>query len=131
MGSGTVLVEGILAGLNVWGIDLNPLACLLAKAKCTTIRPEILKKAGRALLENIEADINNEDLRVETPNFHNIDYWFKDYVIRDLQIIKQRINEIEDKDIKALFLVAFLKQLEIVQIREITSSNFIEYQRKN
>ena len=107
MGSGTVLVEGILAGLNVWGIDLNPLACLLAKAKCTPIRPEILEKAGRALLENIEADINNEDLRVETPNFHNIDYWFKDYVIRDLQIIKQRINEIEDKDIKALFLVAF------------------------
>jgi len=39
------------------GIDLNPLACLLAKAKCTPIRPEILEKAGSALLENIEADI--------------------------------------------------------------------------
>lgn len=107
MGSGTALLEGVLAGLNVWGVDLNPLACLLAKAKCTPIRSEILEEASRVLLENIEADINNENLRVETPNFHNIDYWFKDYVIRDLQIIKQRINEIEDKDIKALFLVAF------------------------
>src|SRR5690606_14681504 len=79
MGSGTVLVEGVLAGLNVWGIDLNPLACLLAKAKCTPIRPEILEETSRALLQNIETDISNADVKVQTPNFYNIDYWFKDY----------------------------------------------------
>lgn len=107
MGSGTVLLEGIMAGMNVWGVDLNPLACLLAKAKCTPINPETLIEVSRVLLENIETDVNNKDLKIETPNFRNIDYWFKDYVIRDLQIIKQRINEIENRDIKALFSVAF------------------------
>ena len=106
-GSGTSLVEGILAGLDVTGLDLNPLACLLSKTKCTPINPKMLEKTSKTLLENIIDDINNENLKVEKPDFHNIDYWFKDYVIRDLQIIKHRINEIKDKDIKALFLVAF------------------------
>ncbi len=106
-GSGTSLLEGVLAGLDVVGLDLNPLALLLSKTKCTPINPEKLERISKVVLENIENDINNENQKVKKPDFYNIDYWFKDYVIRDLQIIKQRINEIEDKDIKALFLVAF------------------------
>ena len=35
-GSGTTLVETIDAGLDAWGIDLNPLACLIAKVKTTS-----------------------------------------------------------------------------------------------
>ncbi|HHW08249.1 MAG TPA: DNA methylase [Clostridia bacterium] len=106
MGSGTVLLEGVLSNVNVWGVDLNPLACLLAKAKCTPIDPDLLKAASTTLLEKIGADMHN-DVALEKPQFQNIDYWFKDYVIRDLQVIKQNIKEIEDKDLKALFFVAF------------------------
>jgi hypothetical protein len=106
-GSGTVLLEGILAGMNVWGLDLNPLACLISKAKCTPINPEILKKTNEILLKNISTDINNKNIKTDKPDFYNIDYWFKDYVIKHLQIIKQRIKEIDDKDIRTLYWVAF------------------------
>lgn len=106
-GSGTVLLEGLLANMNVWGLDLNPLACLISKSKCTPIDPEKLIKTNRSFLKRIIADINNKNLIVEKPNFYNIDYWFKDYVIRDLQVIRQRIKEIDDKDIKTLYWVAF------------------------
>lgn len=106
-GSGTVLLEGLLANMNVWGIDLNPLACLISKAKCTPINPEKLKKTSETFLKRITTDINNESVKIDKPDFYNIDYWFKDYVIKHLQIIKQRIKEIDDKDIRTLYWVSF------------------------
>lgn len=106
-GSGTVLLEGLLAGLNVWGLDLNPLACLISRAKCTPIDPEVLNKTGETLLKRITADITDENLQVDKPDFYNIDYWFKDYVIKHLQIIKQRIKEIDAEDIRTFYWVVF------------------------
>ncbi|MEM3827929.1 MAG: DNA methyltransferase [Conexivisphaerales archaeon] len=38
-GSGGVLVEARLVGLNSIGIDINPLACLLAEVKSSPIDP--------------------------------------------------------------------------------------------
>ena len=106
-GSGTVLLEGLLAGMNVWGLDLNPLACLISKAKCTPINPDKLIKVNEIFLKRITADFNSGKAKIDKPDFYNINYWFKDYVIEHLQIIKQRIKDLEDKDIKALYWVAF------------------------
>ena len=53
-GSGTVLVEGMLSGIEVIaGNDINPLALLLCKAKTTPIQPSALEKARAALLAGI------------------------------------------------------------------------------
>lgn len=41
-GSGTILVEGMLRGLNIVGIDINPLAILLCKAKTTMVSKKSL-----------------------------------------------------------------------------------------
>jgi site-specific DNA-methyltransferase (cytosine-N4-specific) len=60
-GSGTSLLEGVLAGLDVVGLDLNPLALVLSKTKCTPINPEKLERISKVVLENIENDINNEN----------------------------------------------------------------------
>ena len=38
-GSGTILVEGMLRGLDIVGIDVNPLAILLCKVKTTILDP--------------------------------------------------------------------------------------------
>lgn len=46
-GSGTILVEGMLRGLNIVGIDINPLAILLCKAKTTIQKlPGAFRKAS-------------------------------------------------------------------------------------
>ncbi|NVL83943.1 hypothetical protein HWN75_27625, partial [Escherichia coli] len=39
-GSGTVLIEAMLAGRNALGTDLNPLAVMLARAKTHPRKPE-------------------------------------------------------------------------------------------
>ena len=43
-GSGTILVEGMLKGLNIVGIDVNPLAILLCKVKTTILDPVTLEE---------------------------------------------------------------------------------------
>lgn len=53
-GSGTVLVEGMLAGINtVCGNDINPLALLLCRVKTTPLDPAALRKTCTALLDQI------------------------------------------------------------------------------
>src|ERR671925_928189 len=44
MGSGTTLVESKVLGRNAIGIDVNPLACLVAKVKTTNIYKFELEK---------------------------------------------------------------------------------------
>ena len=52
-GSGTALVESKLLGRHAYGIDLNPLAVFLAKAKTTPINPKKLLKEYLVLLERV------------------------------------------------------------------------------
>ncbi|ELC8332631.1 hypothetical protein QYB80_002590 [Clostridium perfringens] len=55
MGSGTCLVEGILAGMDeVYGTDLNPLARLISKVKTTHLHYEDVRNA----IDKIEEKIN-------------------------------------------------------------------------
>lgn len=103
-GSGTALVEARLLGRNAYGIDLNPFAIFLAKAKIAGIDPALLQKQYQSLLNStskIKASV------VETPAFFNIDYWFKDKVVLELAKIKTAIDQIPNEKMRNFFLVAF------------------------
>ena len=58
---------------------------------------------------------NNVDINI--PTFKNIGYWFKPKVILLLQIIKDEINKIEDKDIRDFAFVAFSESIRLVSNR--------------
>lgn len=58
---------------------------------------------------------NNVDINI--PSFKNIGYWFKPRVILLLQIIKDEINKIEDKDIRDFAFVAFSESIRLVSNR--------------
>ena len=52
MGSGTVLLEGILANIEkVYGNDLNPLAHRISKAKTTLIGDEIVQYRDKLVFD--------------------------------------------------------------------------------
>jgi len=103
-GSGTALVESRLLGRNAYGIELNPLATLLAKVKTTPIKPKTLEKDYISLVSNIN---NYKPKKEDLPKFFNIDFWFKESVIYKLTIIKKCINNIKNKDARDFFLVTF------------------------
>src|SRR5919198_3227064 len=56
VGSGTTLVESKILGRHAIGVDINPLACLVAKVKTTNIQKPNLEKIS-AISRSIKQDI--------------------------------------------------------------------------
>ncbi|MFH1551930.1 MAG: transcriptional repressor LexA [bacterium] len=103
-GSGTALVESKLLNRNAYGIDLNPLAIFLARAKTTRINPTTLQRTYLKIINRIQKIKNNN---LEIPQFKNLNFWFKDKIIIELAKIKKVIKEIKNEQIKNFFMVAF------------------------
>jgi len=108
MGSGTALLEATLHDnfIHTYGIDINPLAILIAKVKTTSLDPTLLNTHLEDIIQNI-SPLYTRCENIELPNFFNIEYWFKPNVIRDLAMIKHEIDGITDKNVRNFFLVAF------------------------
>jgi len=109
-GSGTVLVEARLLGRNSIGVDINPLALILARAKTTSINPKTLQDFWSKFRDKISKDILRlrfGEINVKPPNIRNLDYWFKPQVAKELTIIRQYLDEIEDKDLYHFFATCF------------------------
>src|SRR3989337_3604220 len=71
-GSGTTLAEGILAGHNVIGIDIDPLSCLIAKVKTTIVNTSELNKVSDWLVKGIKKK-KKGDFKTECEKIGN---WF-------------------------------------------------------
>jgi DNA modification methylase len=58
MGSGTTIVESYLANMIGVGVDLNPLAHLISKAKmsCLSLQPEVVIEESGSLLQRIDEE---------------------------------------------------------------------------
>jgi hypothetical protein len=109
-GSGTVLVEAQMAGMNSYGVDINPLALLIARAKTTPLDMETLRQWAISLLHSYLEDccrIESEPNYISIPNFFNIEYWFKPSVSRELSALRSRLLAIDDIAVREFFLVAF------------------------
>ena len=115
-GSGTVLVEARAAGLRAIGVDLNPLAVLVARAKTWTVAPRRrsqLREAGHAiagatlaaghaarralgaaapLRKPVGFDPNARDRRLKS--------WFAPHVRRELEDLAARIDELAEDDVE-------------------------------
>jgi len=120
-GSGTVLVEAKLRGLESYGIDINPLALLLSKVKTTIIDPYLLRNEFFKLVSNF---YNIRPENVMPPSFYNIDFWFKPEVAVQLTALKRSIDSINErvKGIKNFFLVAFSET-----VREVSNTRNGEF----
>lgn len=102
VGSGGTMIEARLRRRNSYGIDVHPLAQLVAKVAVTPLDDRELVKSRPRLLKEIYADKGTD---VKIPDFPNRDYWFRAEVVKDLAIITKHINRIDNEDIRDFFLV--------------------------
>ncbi len=89
-GSGTTLVEGLLAGRHAWGVDIDPLARLIARTKATPLPADRIVALADAVERRL-ADSGVEDSW--RPNLPRLEYWFREDVSADLARVKSVIAE--------------------------------------
>jgi len=70
-GSGTTLAEAQRRGYETLGVDLNPIACLIARVKTSPLSDGALRSA------ELVADKLVKDRHVAVPVIPNLDHWFK------------------------------------------------------
>jgi DNA modification methylase len=90
-GSGTVILEALLNQRNSIGIDIDPIAQLVTKVKTTPIKEETLSDSSKQLLTLISERI--KDYSPNIPEFNYRDSWFRSFVLHELGILCDSINE--------------------------------------
>lgn len=103
-GSGTTLVEGLLHGHNVCGVDVDPVARLITKVKTTPIDGEKLDSActqvGREVLSRQRGHF--------VPDLPTLSHWFNESAVADLSVIRDVVEQYrDDPDIYDFLLVTF------------------------
>jgi len=104
-GCGTTLVESKVMGRPSVGVDINPVAVLITKAKITPIDPQKIEKAFAILKTKL--DTYSKDTKVKAPEHERIDYWFKPEEKRKLAFIFAEISKLKDQDIRDFFYCGF------------------------
>jgi len=111
MGSATTLVEAKILGRRSIGIDINPVAYLIAKAKVTPIDPikldDAFSKITSNFIDDSELPLFEKYNQSNVPEHERIDYWFKPEEKKKLRIIYAQIKKIRDRDVRDFFLCGF------------------------
>lgn len=105
MGSGTTLLESFILGRDSFGVDIHPLARLIAKVKTTPIDPDALSTIADGLLASIRSD--GGDCGSLVPEIPNREHWFRPGVLSELATIKKHIWKLRESDSKDFFKICF------------------------
>jgi len=100
-GCGTTLVESKILGRKSVGVDINPVAVLITKAKITPISPVKLEKEFSVLKDKL--NFYSDQTNVRLPTHDRIDYWFEPEEKRKLAFIFKKISELKEQDIRDFF----------------------------
>ena len=86
VGSGTTLLEAQRRGVSSIGVDLNPIACLIARVK-TAPMPTALPETAQKI-----CDVARENKTPRRWNIPNVDHWFKGDVQEAVAALLNEIN---------------------------------------
>ena len=130
-GSGTTLLEALQLKRHAIGIDANPLATLISRAKTTPLTPSALNALAqhRHSTERLAASIepNAPDLFSQGLPFKSLAWrpesdvcetWFMPHVVEELAELKSLINDVADESARTLCTVAFASIIVVVSLQD-------------
>jgi DNA modification methylase len=94
MGSGTTLVEAKRLGRPSVGVDINPVAHLVAEAKTRALEPSLLQGAIACVHDRVTSSLqpslfSQQPLPTDCSDWHErLRYWFRDDVLQALSQIQ-------------------------------------------
>ncbi|ASS73238.1 modification methylase [Bacillus atrophaeus] len=102
-GSATVLYEAKKLGLKTYGIDINPLANLIAHVKVDGVN----KKYALKVIGSIELSLLGDSFNYDIHDFINIDKWFRKDIKESLSKLRHLILRVDDLHIRRYLWVCF------------------------
>ena len=94
-GSGTTLLEAAIRGHDVIGIDCNPIALLISRAKLLSI-DQINTFEVSALIERLRnAKTSPHGADADLPDFHGRDHWFSKVARQEFGLIRNELDTLE------------------------------------
>lgn len=107
MGSGTTLVEGLIRGGTTIGIDIDPLARFIARAKTADVDHARIRMLGTSLLDRWPGKfVSTKGLRAPMPDIKNFVHWFSLPQWAKTQSLYEQILELEASAPERDFLLA-------------------------
>jgi DNA modification methylase len=104
-GCGTTLVESKVHGFKSIGVDINPVAQLITKAKINPLNPDELLQEFALLSTQIKQ--YNQSTRYFGGNYHErIDYWFREEEKNKISYLYNVVLECENESYRNFFLCA-------------------------
>ncbi len=100
-GSGSTMVECCLLNRNSIGIEINPLANLIAKVKTTALNCDELIKH----FDKLEEEFLTKNVKYEVLDFKNIDFWFENSAKQNISKLLHLIAKLENEDEKNFFKI--------------------------
>lgn len=116
VGSGVSAVESLINKRKFIGLDINPLAILIAKARTTPL-------TSSDILDSLEKIISKYlSLKPTIFEFENIHYWFDEDTIGNLTKLKNAIYSLKSEKILNFFIVVFSEV-----VRKVSRTRFNEF----
>ncbi|HMM87829.1 hypothetical protein [Bradyrhizobium sp.] len=113
MGSGTVLAVARASGHTAIGIDIDPLAVLLARVWTRSLDVDKVRRKATEVLERAKADFTSRHVGEAYPDGADpetrrfIRYWFDNYARRQLASLSRAINGVRDDHSRDALWCAF------------------------
>ena len=115
MGSGTTIIEAVLAGRNGIGFDIDPLALLMSQVKTTQFDREDIQRIGNDILTQAAHKLWTQQTNLsnalrqrwdkETQEF--VDYWFAHDIQLELIALMTEIEKLPPGPIRSFFELIF------------------------
>lgn len=109
VGSGTVMTEAMLQGLNFYGKDINPLAVLVCRSKIGPYVEGLLRSEAETLLARIRRDHD----QIVPVSFRGLGKWFRDDVALDLSRVYRGVQGVLDPGVRRLCWVALAETVRL------------------
>lgn len=91
MGSGTTLVESLIYGVKSYGVDIDPLSCLISKVKTTPLDTSLIEKIYKWIM------VQKECVTPYRPQISTLEHWFSQDAILKLGKLRTCIDMICEK----------------------------------
>jgi len=117
VGSGTTLVEAVRRGVEFDGVDINPLAILICRAKLLDLHPRTVARRAAHVIESISTDRSS---RLEV-RFFGRDKWFTPQASIDLSRIRRAISAESNKRLRQFFWVVLSETIRRTSLSRETT----------